>query len=174
MPGKDTECLPSVSPSIAVYTEKFVEEAHESTLHGGTQLTMAKVRELHWVPRLRRLVKCIVKKCSGYKRFQATALTIPPPELLPRDRTKESTLFQVVGVGYASQVKYKATERREGKAYLILYACSLTRALYLDLARYSADRWNPSESKRINNKAWQTGCDLFRQRQYFRWSRSLD
>ena len=140
MPGKDTECLPSVSPSIAVYTEKFVEEAHESTLHGGTQLTMAKVRELHWVPRLRRLVKCIVKKCSGYKRFQAPALTIPPPELLPRDRTKESTLFQVVGVGYASQVKYKATERREGKAYLILYACSLTRALYLDLARYSADR----------------------------------
>ena len=122
-------------PDTAVYTEKFVEEAHESTLHGGTQLTMAKVRERHWVPRLRRLVKRIVKKCPGCKRFQAAALAVPPPGLLPRDRTEGSTPFQVVGVDYAGPIKFKATERREGKAYLILYACSLTRALYLDLAR---------------------------------------
>ena len=40
-----------------------------------------------------------------------------------------------MGVDYAGPIKFKATERREGKAYLILYACSLTRALYLDLAR---------------------------------------
>ena len=38
-------------------------------------------------------------------------------------------------VDYAGPIKFKATEKREGKAYLILYACSLTRALYLDLAR---------------------------------------
>ena len=122
-------------PDTAVYREKFVEEAHESTLHEGTQLTMAKVRERHWVPRLRRLVKRIVKKCSGCKLFQAAALAVPPPGLLPRDRTEGSTPFQVVGVDYAGPIKFKATERREGKAYLILYACSLTRALYLDLAR---------------------------------------
>ena len=36
---------------------------------------------------------------------------------------------------YADPIKFKATERHEGKAYLILYACSLLRALYLDLAR---------------------------------------
>ena len=34
---------PVYLPDTAVYTEKFVEEPHESTLHGGTQLTMAKV-----------------------------------------------------------------------------------------------------------------------------------
>ncbi|XP_058941825.2 uncharacterized protein [Pocillopora verrucosa] len=96
---------------------------------------MAKVRERHWVPRLRRLVKRIVKKCPGCKRFQAAALAVPPPGLLPRDRAEGSTPFQAVGVDYAGPIKFKATERREGKAYLILYACSLTRALYLDLAR---------------------------------------
>ena len=80
-------------------------------------------------------MKKIVKKCPRCKRFQATALTMPPPGLLPRDRTERSTPFEVVGVDYAGPIKYKATERREGKAYLILYACSLTRALYLDLAR---------------------------------------
>ena len=133
--GRIQGIYPVYLPDTAVYTEKFVEEAHESTLHGGTQLTMAKVRERHWVPRLRRVVKRIVKKCPGCKRFQATALGVPPPGLLPRDRTEGSTPFQVVGVDYAGPIKFKATEKREGKAYLILYACSLTRALYLDLAR---------------------------------------
>ena len=80
-------------------------------------------------------MKRIVKKCLGCKRFQAAALAVPPPGLLPRDRTEGSTPFQVVAVDYAGPIKFKATERREGKAYLILYACSLTRALYLDLAR---------------------------------------
>ena len=133
--GRVQGLYPVYLPDTAVYTEKFVEEAHESTLHGGTQLTMAKVREQHWVPRLRRLVKRIVKGCPGCKRFQATALAAPPPGLLPRDRTEGSYPFQVVGVDYAGPIKFKATNKREGKAYLILYACSLTRALYLDLVR---------------------------------------
>ena len=72
--GRIQGVYPVHLPDTAVYTEKFVEEAHESTLHGGMQLALAKVREGHWVPGLRRLVKRIVKKCAGCKRFQATAL----------------------------------------------------------------------------------------------------
>ena len=60
--GRIQGVFPVYLPDTAVYTEKFVEEAHESTLHGGAQVTMAKVRERHWVPRLRRLAKRIVKK----------------------------------------------------------------------------------------------------------------
>ena len=44
---------PIYLPDNVTYTEKFVQWAHESTLHGGVGLTMAKVREKHWVPRLR-------------------------------------------------------------------------------------------------------------------------
>ena len=43
-------------PDSEMYTEKLVQHAHEATLHGGVSLTMAKVRETHWVPRLRQLV----------------------------------------------------------------------------------------------------------------------
>ena len=80
-------------------------------------------------------MKCIIKKCAGCKRFQATALAAPPPRLLPRDRTEETTPFQVMGVDYAGPIKYQISSKREGKAYIILYACSLTRVLYLDLTR---------------------------------------
>ena len=41
--------------------------------------------------------------------------------------------FQVVGVDYAGPLKYRKKAKAEGKAYVLLYACSLTRALFLDL-----------------------------------------
>lgn len=41
--------------------------------------------------------------------------------------------FQVIGVDYAYPLKYKTKAKTEGKAYVLLYACSLTRTLFLDL-----------------------------------------
>ena len=124
---------PVYLPDNHLYTEKLVTEAHLGTLHGGVGLTMAKVRERHWVPRLRRLTKKIVKTCYGCKRFQVRALASPPPGNLPKDRTERRAAFQVVGIDYAGPLKYRKTKKVEGKAYLALYACSVTRALYLEL-----------------------------------------
>ena len=92
---------------------------------------MAKVRKNYWVPRLRQLAKRLIKKCPSCKRFQATALASPPPGMLPNDRTEGNTPFQVVGVDYAGPLKIRVKQTREGKAYVILYACSLARALHL-------------------------------------------
>lgn len=39
----------------------------------------------------------------------------------------------VVGVDYAGPIVYKASKKWEGKAYILLSACSLTRAVHLDL-----------------------------------------
>ena len=44
-------------PDSHPFTYKLVQQAHLTTMHGGSPLTMAKVREAYWVPRLRRLVK---------------------------------------------------------------------------------------------------------------------
>ena len=98
-----------------------MQQAHEETLHGGVGLTMAKVRENHWVLRLRKLAKRLIKKCYGCKRFKTTALASPPPRLLPKDRTLGSTPFQVFGVEYAGPLKIRVKQTREGKAYVILY-----------------------------------------------------
>ena len=126
---------PVYLPDSEMYTEKLVQHAHEAFLHGGVSLTMAKVRETHWVPRLRQLVKRLIKRCYGYKRFHAVANYNPPPGNLPQDRTVGTTPFQVVGVDYAGPVKYRVSRNREGKAYIVLYACSLSRALYLKLTK---------------------------------------
>ena len=111
------------------------------------------------------------EKCPGCKPVQATALTVPPPGLLLRDRTEGSIPLQDVGVDYAGPIKFKATEKREGKAYLILYACSLTRALYLDLARsLEASEFLVSLKGLIARRSRPS----MRQQQYFHWSRGVD
>ena len=96
---------------------------------------MAKVRERYWVPRFRRLVKKIRKGCHGCKRFQSKPYQTPPPGNLPTTRTQGSTPYQVLGVDFAGPIKYALKSKREAKAYLVLYACSLTRALHLDLVK---------------------------------------
>lgn len=57
----------------------------------------------------------------------------PTPGLLPLERTEGSTPFEIFGVDFAGPIKYRKTSRIEGKGYLVLYTCSLTRALYLDV-----------------------------------------
>ena len=108
---------PIYLPDTEIYTEKFVQQAHADTLHGGVGLTMAKVHENHREYRLRQLAKRLIKKCPSCKRFQITALASPPPGLLPKDRTEGNTAFQVVGVDYAGPLKIRVKQTREGKAY---------------------------------------------------------
>lgn len=64
---------PTYLPGDNLFTSKFVQQAHLTTLHAGVTLTMTKVRETHSVTRLRRLTKKVIKSFWGCKRFQAQA-----------------------------------------------------------------------------------------------------
>ena len=41
--------------------------------------------------------------------------------------------FEVLGIDYAGPIKYMKRKKVEGKAYIVRFACSLCRVLYLDL-----------------------------------------
>eukprot|EP00794_Sanderia_malayensis_P015598 gene15598-17171_t len=93
---------------------------------------MSSIRERFWVPRLRQLVKKLRLKWAGCKRFHAKAFVRPPPGILPKDRTEGSRPFEVIGVDYAGPIRYKCKRQIERKAYILLFACSLTRAVYIE------------------------------------------
>lgn len=124
---------PIFLPDGDMFTEKLVTHAHVETLHGGVGLTMTKVRQTYWIPRLRRLTRRVIKRCHGCKRFQVSAFNNPPTGNLPQERTTGSTPFKVIGVDYAGPIRYLGKMKKEKKAYILLYTCSLTRAVYLDL-----------------------------------------
>ncbi len=126
---------PIYLPDSAPYTKALVHQAHMDTLHGGVALTMAKLREQYWIPRLRRLVKGVRSSCYGCVRFRAKSYSSPPPGQLPTSRTQGDTPYAVIGVDFAGPIKYRIKANTDSKAYLILYACSLTRGVYLELLR---------------------------------------
>ena len=158
---------PVYLPDSALYTVKLVQRTHVVTLHGGAGLTMAKVWERFWVTRLRNLVKSILKSCWGCKRFRAIPAQSPPPGPLPRERKEGNTPFNVIGVDFAGPVKYLQKPKREQKAYVLLYSCSLTRGVFLELLsnletkefiqslkRFIARRGRPSKVYSDNGKTF--------------------
>jgi len=41
--------------------------------------------------------------------------------------------FEVIGVDFAGPIRYKCSKKTEGKSYLAIFACSLSRAVHLEL-----------------------------------------
>ena len=120
-------------PPRVSLSEKIVQDAHLLTLHGGVGSIMAHVRRDYWIPCFRQLAKNVINHCCGCKKCRATRFHNPPPGHLTVDRTEGSYPFQVVRVDYAGPVVFKASKKLEGKAYILLFACSLTRAVHLEL-----------------------------------------
>ena len=128
---------PIFLPDSVLYTIKVVQRAHVTTLHGGVGLTMAKVREVQWVPRLRKLTKRVLRNCWRCKRFQAVAAPRPPAAPLPRGRTEGDNPFSVIGVDFTGPVKYlQRKSKKEEKVYIVIYSCSLTRAVLISAANW--------------------------------------
>lgn len=131
--GRVQGMYPIYIPPKTLLSEKLVMNAHIQTLHGGVGLSMSHIREKYWIPKLRYLTKKVIRNCYGCKRFQVTAFKSPPQGNLPKDRTEGSIPFQVIAVDYAGPLMYLSGQKSEKKAYILLFACSLTRAIHLDL-----------------------------------------
>ena len=131
--GRIHGVYPVYLPFRHIISEKLAENAHMQTLHGGLSLTMSKVRDNYWITKLRSITKRVLAKCSGCKRFHATNAPAPPQGNLPGERSEGSIPFDVVGVDFAGHITVKTGKKATNKAYIILYTCSLTRGLHLEL-----------------------------------------
>ena len=114
-------------------SEKMIKDSHVQMLHGGVGLTMALICQRYWTPRLCQSTKKVIASCYGCKRFQVTAYHNPPVGNLPLDRTVGSTSFEFLGVDYAGPLIYKMNKTKDGNAYILLFACSLTHSIHLEL-----------------------------------------
>ena len=78
-------------------------------------------------------MKTVINHCYRYKKFHATRFQNPPPGNLPVGSTEGSYPFQVVGVDYTRPIVYNISKKLEGKAYMLPFESSLTRAVHLEL-----------------------------------------
>ena len=112
----------------AVLTEKLVMHPNSKPCMGELD-----IREHYWVPRLTSMTKRVKRSCYGCKRYQITALANPPTESLSKDRTEGSVPFKFIGVDFGGPVKYLNKSKGGMKAYIVLYTCCLTQAVYLEI-----------------------------------------
>ncbi|XP_054001602.1 uncharacterized protein LOC128888603 [Hylaeus anthracinus] len=54
---------PAILPKETLLTKLIIKNAHKSTLHNGTQLTLAYIRQAHWIISGRAPVKSHILKC---------------------------------------------------------------------------------------------------------------
>ena len=133
MPRKDSRKFPDISTSKYPHKRKIVHNTHIQSLHKGVGSTMAYARQHYWVPRLRQPCTKAVRNCYDCKKFHIFAFHHLPVGPLPTDRTVGSVPFEVLGVDCAGPITYTFCTRRIGKAYVLLFACSRTRAIYLEV-----------------------------------------
>ena len=112
---------------------KLIEEAHIQTIRGGVTLTTAKIRSKYWVPTLRQLVKRVLRICYGCKKFHVKSYPVPQKMLLAADRTNLDLSFKIIGTDYAEPFLCKSKGKKERKVYLLLFTCSLSRAIHLEM-----------------------------------------
>ena len=53
--------------------------------------------------------------------------------MLPLERTIQNLSFKVIGIDYAGPLICKTKEGKQTKLYILLFTCSLTRAMHLEL-----------------------------------------
>jgi hypothetical protein len=127
--------FPIVLPPDDHVIELMIWDAHETVMHSGVNDTMVFLRQKFCIPRLRQVIRRIVRRCVICRMIEGKAYSqqkIPP---LPSFRVIIDEPFTVTGADYAGPLFVKTIdiERKNEKAYILLLTCASTRAVHLEL-----------------------------------------
>ncbi|XP_043270546.1 uncharacterized protein [Venturia canescens] len=129
--SKHSVILPRDSPLTAL----FIADAHERTLHGGTQLTLAYLRQSCWIIGGRGPVRSYILRCVRCARFRALKAQQLMGQL-PISRVTPARPFLFSGVDYAGPVSLKSWRGRGSKCHkgwLCIFICFATSAMHLEV-----------------------------------------
>ncbi|XP_018393245.1 PREDICTED: uncharacterized protein LOC108772247 [Cyphomyrmex costatus] len=126
---------PFILPRQSRLSTLIISDAHLRTLHGGTQVTLAHIRQKYWivggrVPVRSHILKCI--KCARYRQNRAQQMMGQLPQL----RVTPSRPFLNSGVDYAGPISIKTWRGRAAKiykGYLVVFVCFSTSAVHLEV-----------------------------------------
>lgn len=134
---------PILLPKKHPYTALVVRHSHENVGHNKTRETLNNLRTTYWIPQGRSLVRSIINKCQLCRIFEGKKCAYPEQPILPKARVEQDFAFTNIGIDYAGPVHVRNTFGDDGtthKAWIALITCSVSRAIYLDIAQnYDAD-----------------------------------
>ncbi|XP_071145105.1 uncharacterized protein [Mytilus edulis] len=121
-------------PNKGHYVWLYLKSVHDQN-HAGVAVTLANVRSRFWIPKVRKYISMIRKKCIICRRRdnKCSGQQMGP---LPFERLQPSPAFSYCSVDLFGPLTIKDTVkgRPHGKAYGVLFNCMSSSAVYVDLA----------------------------------------
>ncbi|XP_057335432.1 uncharacterized protein LOC130674179 [Microplitis mediator] len=113
-------------------TKLIISDAHQLTMHDGTQLTLAFIRQKYWIIGGRQpvILKCM--KCARRRADRAQQLM----GQLPVSRVTPSPAFTHTGVNYAGPISLKnwrCRRAKTNKVWICVFVCLSTSAVHLEI-----------------------------------------
>ena len=130
--------IPGYNPVFVkggLFGEKLIAHAHEQIMDLGVVNTMANLRNEWWIPKLRSKVKKAINQCNTCKVFSTKPYGSTTTAAMPSFRTEDGRPFETTGVDFASPLEYKITKKEQGKCYVLLFTCSTSRAVHLEVTK---------------------------------------
>lgn len=122
-------------PGSSRLSKLIVWHVHKQTLHGGTQVMAAQLREWAWITRLRDVCRATTGSCVKCIR-QAAKPVEQRMGHLPEERVVPGRPFEVSGVDYAGPFEVKpdlVRSRVRLKKWVAVFVCFKTKAVHLEL-----------------------------------------
>ena len=127
---------PIILPKRHFFSKMIAWHIHKENLHSGLEQTHYKIREKYYIFRARQLLKSILRFCVKCKRISSRPID-PIMSELPRDRvclSRNEPPFTYVGVDLTGEIKIRKDDTENfRKAYIVLYTCLTTRAVFCDV-----------------------------------------
>ena len=143
-----------------IVKKKNIPTVHKKTIHVGVTIAMSNIRTYHWIPSLRKITKSIIKKCHHCAWYRAIPFAISKPGLLSKRRNQECHPFQVIGVDYTGPIYYRSRNKAISKSYILLFWCSVSRAIYLELVPDLTNQEFIKSMKRLSSRRWSSNIIL--------------
>ena len=131
----------------------LVRQMHETEVnHGGTDTLIAKTRQRFWIIGVRKVAKKIKKSCKlcrvvASQAAQQSEAPLPMARFLMQSKGQQQA-FHSVGLDYLGTFqpfkyakknkdkKYVCTNKPTEKWSILVFSCTLTRAIHLELCRH--------------------------------------
>lgn len=135
---------PIIVPNHSNLSRILSLEAHQKTMHGGTQAMLHFIRAKYWIVGAKRAVTTILKSCLPCIRYTKTNTEQIMGDL-PKERVISTAPFAHCGVDYFGPVKIKRFEGRcksIDTAYAAVFICLTTKMIHIEcVSNLTTDRF---------------------------------
>jgi hypothetical protein len=115
--------------------ELLIREVHQQVKHNGIRDTLTTVRERFWIIRGREGAKRIIKDCVVCRKAEGLPYYYGQDPDLSSCRISDDPPFTNMGLDFAGPLYVQdknELDENSNKLYVLLFTCSLTRAIHLE------------------------------------------